>query len=153
MQLAQRSNHAMRIVMYCAVIGDRTAPVPEIARACRMSETHLAKIANQLAARGFLETVRGRSGGVRLARPPEELNVGEIVRASELGRCVVECLQPENSNCPLIQVCRFRSIIDRALDAFYAVLDGYTVADLVADRSGMRQALNLDTMTDQPSEA
>lgn len=143
MQLTLRSNHAMRLVMYCALIGDRVAPVQEIARACNMSEAHLGKIANSLAAHGVLRTVRGRCGGVRLARAPEQINVGEIVRVTEIGRCLVECLESEACSCPLIAVCRFRSIVGRALDAFYGVLDGYTVADLIVDQTGMMAALGL----------
>ena len=145
MLLTLRSNHAMRLVMYCALIGDRVAPVSEIAKACNMSEAHLAKIANHLASHGFVETVRGRAGGVRLARSPEGLNVGEIVRVTEIGRCLVECLEPDTNTCPLIDVCRFRTILGRALEAFLGVLEGYTVADLVHDQTGLRQALNLET--------
>lgn len=144
MHLTLRSNHAMRLMMYCAVNDRAVAPVSEIARACNMSEAHLSKIAHALAAAGFVETVRGRRGGVRLARPATELNVGEIVRATELGQCLVECLDPETNTCPLIEVCRFRSIIGRALDAFLSVLDGYTLADLVADRGQIRAAMGLE---------
>lgn len=143
MQLTLRSNHAMRLVMYCAVNDNRVAPVSEIARACNMSEAHLAKIAHLLASHGFVETVRGRSGGVRLARPANELNVGAIVRVTELGRCLVECLDIDTNTCPLTGVCRFRSIVGRALEAFLSVLDGYSVADLVVDREAMRCVLGL----------
>ncbi len=143
MQLTLRSNHAMRLMMFCAVAGQKVTPVSEIARACNMSEAHLGKIANHLAAHGFIETVRGRRGGVRLARPASELNVGAIVRATELGRCLVECLEPESNTCPLIEVCRFRTIIGRALEAFLSVLDGYTLADLVAEKEQLRAAMGL----------
>lgn len=144
MQLTVRSNHAMRLMMYCAVNDRRVAPVSDIARACNMSEAHLAKIANALAAQGFVETVRGRAGGVRLARPANEINVGAIVRANEMGRCLVECLNSETNSCPLVEVCRFRSIIGRALEAFLNVLDGYTLADLVSGRDELRSAMGLD---------
>lgn len=144
MQLTLRSNHAMRLVMYCAVNKDRVAPVAEIARACNMSETHLAKIANKLAGLGFVETLRGRAGGVRLAQPAEQLNVGAIVRASEVGRCLVECLSPDTNHCPLTEVCQFRDVVIEALEAFLSVLDRYTVADLVRDKGAMRRALGLE---------
>lgn len=144
MQLTVRSNHAMRLLMYCAVNNGRVASVPEIAAACNMSEGHLGKIANTLAGFGYIETVRGRRGGVRLARPAEDLNVGDIVRTTEFGRCLVECLDPETNTCPLIEVCRFRSIIGRALESFLSVLDGYTLADLVASRADLRAVLGID---------
>ncbi|MDP2697430.1 Rrf2 family transcriptional regulator [Thalassospira sp.] len=143
MKLTIRSNHAMRMVMFCAVNDGAVASVAEIAGACNMSEAHLAKIANKLAAHGFLETVRGRNGGVRLAKPAAEINVGDIVRATEFGRCLVECFDPDTNTCPLTKVCRFQSIIGRALEAFLSVLDGYTISDLVADRENLRQAMGL----------
>lgn len=122
------------------------APVVEIARACNMSESHLGKIASHLSSLGFVEILRGRRGGVRLARPAAELNVGEIVRASEFGVCLVECLDPDTNTCPFIEVCRFRTIIGQALEAFLAVLDGYTVADLVTGRTELRDAMGLGQM-------
>ena len=144
MQLTLRSNHAMRLMMYCAVNDGRISPVADIARACNMSESHLSKIAHHLAQEGFLETVRGRRGGVRLAKSPADLNVGAIVRATELGQCLVECLRTEPNTCPLVDVCRFRTIIGRALEAFLAVLDGYTLADLVVEKDGLAAAMGLD---------
>lgn len=146
MLITLRSNHGMRLVMYCAVNHGRVAPVSEIARACNMSEAHLAKIAHHLAGCGFLETVRGRCGGVRLAKPPAELSVGAIVRATEIGRCLVECFEPASNTCPLINVCRFRDILGRAMDAFLGVLDGYTIEDLVRDEGDIRVALGLDQL-------
>jgi Rrf2 family nitric oxide-sensitive transcriptional repressor len=144
MHLTLRSNHAMRLMMYCALNDGRLAPVSEIARACNMSESHLGKIANTLASFGFVETVRGRGGGVRLARPPAEINVGAIVRRTEIGGCFVECLQPETNTCPLTPACRFRTIIGRAHEAFLSVLDGYTLADLVAEPDPLRALMGIE---------
>lgn len=146
MHLNIRSNHAMRLMMYCALNDEGVASIAEIARACNMSETHLAKIAHQLAALGFVETVRGRRGGVRLARPVGKLNVGDIVRSMEITACLVECLDPETNTCPLIEVCRFRTIIGEALEGFFQVLERYTLADLVSDGGGLRAAMGLDAV-------
>lgn len=143
MQLTARSNYSMRLMMYCALRPGTVTPVAEVARACNMSEAHLGKIANELARHGFVETVRGRRGGVRIARPAAEINVGEIVRATELGRCFVECLDPATNTCPLIDACRFRSILGRAVEAFLGVLDGYTLADLIVERDELMAALGL----------
>lgn len=143
MQLTLRSNHAVRLMMFCAVNAGRVAPVSEIARACNMSEAHLGKIANALANEGFVQTVRGRRGGVRLARDPESVCVGDIIRATEGGQCFVECQEPRTNTCPLVAVCKFRGVIGRAFEAFLAVLDGYTLADLVADPGPMRAAMGL----------
>ena len=143
MQLTVRSNHAMRLLMFCALAEGRVTPVAEIARACNMSEAHLAKIAQRLAAIGVVETLRGRAGGVRLARPARRINVGEVVRATEFGACLVECLSPESNTCPLVSACRFRGIVGRALEAFLAVLDGYTLADLVAEGDELAALMGL----------
>ncbi|HKK35376.1 MAG TPA: Rrf2 family transcriptional regulator [Paracoccaceae bacterium] len=143
MQLTVRSNHAMRLLMFCALAEGRTTPVAEIARACNMSEAHLAKIAHRLAGIGVVETVRGRAGGVRLARPPEAINVGAVVRATEFGACLVECLSPETDTCPLTPACRFRGLIGRALEAFFRVLDEATLADLVREGGELRRLMGL----------
>ena len=153
MQLTVRSNHAMRLMMYCALTTGRLASCGEIARACNMSESHLGKIANALAAQGFVETVRGRGGGVRLARPAAEINVGAVVRKTEMASCFMECLDLETNSCPLISGCRFRSIVGRALEAFHGVLDGYTLADLVAEPEPLRALMGLDAPLAPPAAA
>ena len=145
MQLTARSNYAMRLLMYCALRPGAVTPIAEIARACNMSEAHLGKIANDLSHHGYVETVRGRAGGVRLARSAGQVNLGEVVRATELQRCLVECLDRDTNSCPLIEACRLRSILARALDAFLSVLDGYTLADLVVERAALAEALGLET--------
>jgi Rrf2 family nitric oxide-sensitive transcriptional repressor len=150
MQLTIRSNHAMRLLMYCALNAGRVAPVGEIARVCNMSEAHLAKIAHKLAGLGVVETVRGRGGGVRLAMPPEKVNIGMIVRATERGPCLTECLDVEGNTCPLVEACRFRDILLRALDAFYGVLEGYTLADLVAQGDDLRRLMELPAVEPAP---
>lgn len=147
MQLTIRSNHAMRLMMFCAVNAGKVTPVSQIARACNMKQAHLAKIANALAADGFIETVRGRRGGVRLARPAAEINVGAVVASTEAGAGFVECIDRATNTCPLIDVCRFRSALDHALDAFIQALKGYTLADLVAGRNDLRRAMGLDPET------
>ncbi|MEM9957657.1 MAG: Rrf2 family transcriptional regulator [Pseudomonadota bacterium] len=153
MHMTLRSNHAMRLLMYCAVNDGRVAPVSDIARACNMSEAHLGKIANALAAGGFVQTLRGRRGGVRLARAPEDLNVGEIIRATELGYCLVECLAAEGNTCPLTEVCKFRSVMSEALEAFLRVLDRYTLADLVNEPGPLRAAMSLEVPAKAPEFA
>lgn len=146
MQLTIRSNHAMRLMMFCAINAGKVTPISEIARACNMKQAHLAKIANALAADGFIVTVRGRRGGVRLARPAAEINVGAIVASTEIGAGFVECFDRNTNTCPLADCCRFRSALDRALDAFIDVLRGYSLADLVVDRDRLRRAMGLGTV-------
>jgi Rrf2 family nitric oxide-sensitive transcriptional repressor len=144
MHLTIRSNHAMRLLMFCALNHGRVAPVAEIARACNMSEAHLGKIANTLAGMGFVETLRGRGGGVRLAQPADKILVGAVVRRTEMGPCLTECLEPETNTCPLASACRFRTILGRALEAFLNVLDGYTLADLVVGGDELRNLMGIE---------
>lgn len=131
MQLTLRTHHAMRLLMFCAVNGPTAAPVSRIASRCGMSEAHLAKIAHQLSARGLVETVRGRAGGVRLSRDSARISVGEVIRATEC------CLQLHHFDAAVSgerdDAARLRGAFGEAFGAFMQVLDRYTIADLVAE--------------------
>jgi len=143
MRLTTRTNLAMRTLMFCAVNGDRIVRKHEIAEACNASENHLAQVVNTLAQRGFIETQRGRSGGLRLARGMDEIGVGEVLRTFEAVLPFVECLDGENNTCPLCDACRFRDAIGAALDAFYTAMDRHTVGDLVRDNAALEHLLRL----------
>lgn len=134
MQLTRYSDYSLRVLIYLAVDPERRATIDEIARAYGISKTHLMKVVHQLGLRGFVETLRGRGGGLQLARPPEEISVGAVVRASEENLALVECFDRETSACAIERACGLRPVFDEALAAFLAVLDGYTLADLVARR-------------------
>jgi Rrf2 family nitric oxide-sensitive transcriptional repressor len=141
MQINQFTNYALRILMYCALHDARPVRTSEIAGAYGISENHLTKVAQQLAAGGYLKTARGRGGGLRLARDPHAIVVGEVVRWTEGTLKLVECFDAETNSCPLAPACRFRQALHRALDAFFLVLDSYTLADLVTDRGGLTALL------------
>lgn len=129
--------------MFCAVNDGRIVRKHEIADLCNVSENHLAQVINTLAQKGFLDTQRGRSGGLRLARPMDRIGVGEVLRAFEAGVPFAECFDPEISTCPLSAACRFRHALQTALDAFYAALDPVTLADLVTDNCALEALLRL----------
>lgn len=150
MHLTVRSNHAMRLMMYCAMKRGQIAPVSEIARACNMSEAHLAKIANRLAAAGFVETVRGRGGGVRLAHAPADISVGAVVRSTEMSACLIECLDLGTNTCPLVSACKFRGVMQRALKAFLDVLDACSLAELIEDGENLRSLMGLSAEPTAP---
>jgi Rrf2 family nitric oxide-sensitive transcriptional repressor len=133
----------MRLLMYCAMAPQQPIPVSRIARACNVSEAHLAKIAHFLATHGFVETLRGRGGGVRLARPAEEINLGAVLRATESGPLLTQCGATGTDACPLTPACRFRNILGEALDAFLSVLDRRTLADLTVNNPALRSAVGL----------
>ncbi len=152
MQINQFTNYALRILMFCALHDGRAARTGEIAAAYGISENHLTKVAQQLAAGGFLTTARGRGGGLKLARSPHEIGVGEVVRWTEGSLKLVECFDPATNRCPLAPACRLREALHRALEAFFLVLDSYTLADLVADRGTLRRLLSTtdDVSSDSP---
>ena len=143
MQINQFTNYALRILMYCALRDGAVARTSEIAQAYGISENHLTKVAQQLAATGYLRTLRGRGGGLQLARP-HEIVVGEVVRHTEGTLKLVECFDAETNTCPLAPACRLRRALHRALDAFFLVLDGYTLADLVSTPAELRALLHMD---------
>ncbi len=145
MRLTHHSNYAMRLLMYCALADRPICRIADIAGAYGISENHLTKIAQRLAQIGVIETVRGRNGGVRLAAAPELINVGDIISTTEENLVLVECFDLESNTCPLAPTCRFSKILKRGLAAFLSVLDGYTLADLIATPDPLRDLLGLPT--------
>lgn len=146
MNLTRRTNNAIRILTYCALRGSEVSSLGSIAAGCNASEHHLAKVAALLAERGWIETVRGRLGGVRLAKAAAEINLGDVVAATENFDCVVECFDAERNTCPLAEHCRFPSVIRSAFAAFHEVLAQHTLAELVADPAALRPLVGLDAI-------
>jgi Rrf2 family transcriptional regulator, nitric oxide-sensitive transcriptional repressor len=131
MRLTLFSDYTLRVLMYLALDRTRLATIPEIAAAYGISENHLMKVVYQLARAGVVLSVRGKGGGIRLARPPEEIRLGEIVRISEGDMPIVECLSGDPKACRITSSCRLRRILVDAFDALYESLDEHTLADLV----------------------
>ena len=144
MRLTHHSNYAMRLLMFCALSDRPVSRIADIARAYRISENHLTKIAQCLSHIGVIETVRGRNGGVRLSAAPEDINVGAVIRVTEENLCLVECFDDGTNTCPIAECCRLKTILERGLDAFLSVLDGYTLADLIALPGPLRSGLGLE---------
>jgi Rrf2 family transcriptional regulator, nitric oxide-sensitive transcriptional repressor len=142
MRLTQWTDYTLRVLMYCAASKDRAEPVTitEIAESHGISRSHLTKIVQQLAARGWLETTRGRGGGMRLAPLAQDLCLGTIVRATETDFAVVECFEPSLNQCRMNPNCRLKEVLNQATQSFLAVLDGVTLADLVAPVSSVVDA-------------
>lgn len=134
MQLTLYSDYSLRVLIYLALAPQRRVTIEEIARSYDISKAHLTKVVHRLGLRGYVETLRGKGGGLRLARKPEEVRLGEVVRAMEENMALVECFDPESSRCAIEPACGLRPVLEEALAAFRAVLDRYTLADLVARR-------------------
>ncbi|MFB2532509.1 Rrf2 family transcriptional regulator [Paracoccus sp. p4-l81] len=143
MRLTTRTNLAMRVLMVCAVNPGRIVRKHEIAQACNASENHLAQVVNTLAQLDFIDTQRGRAGGMQLARPMDQIGVGAVFRAFETGIPFAECFDQGGNTCPLVGACRLRDALIAALDAFHASLDRLTLADLVADNRQLEHLLRL----------
>lgn len=133
MKLTAFSDYTLRVLMFLALNRTRLATIPEIAAAYDISENHLMKVVHQLARSGVIESVRGKGGGIRLAREPEDIRLGGIVRGSEGSGPIVECLSNEARACRIAPGCRLAAILVRAFDALYESLDEYTLADLVRE--------------------
>ncbi|WP_321449548.1 Rrf2 family transcriptional regulator [uncultured Cohaesibacter sp.] len=143
MRLTQHSNYAMRLLMYCALKPEQTVRLAEIAEAYDISGHHLNKIAQRLVHIGAIHAIRGRNGGIRLAKDPKDINVGEIIRQTEENMLIVECFSEESNTCPLISECKFRTLLQNALEAFLKVLDSQTLADMVAQPDCLKPLLGM----------
>ncbi len=145
MRLTQFSNFAVRILIYAGLRGRSPSALPEIARAYSISHDHLKKASAELCRLGHLEAVRGRTGGVRLAKPAETISLGAVIRQTEENVTLVECFDPATNTCPLHADCQFRIALTEALEAFFNVLDRYTVADLISEKDILAARLGMVT--------
>lgn len=149
MRLTKRSNISMRVLMYCGVNKHTLVTKSEIAEACNTSENHLAQVINRLAQLGFLYTQRGRNGGMRLSRDMNQISVGEVMRALESTVPITECFDEAENTCPLVAACRLRDVIANATEAFYAVMDKVTLADLVCENNQLDAILAMPVSCSQ----
>ena len=141
MRLTTFTDYSLRVLIYLGLRDNRLATIADIATAYGVSKNHLMKVVHFLGQQGYLETQRGKSGGLRLARPPGEINLGRLVRDTESNTVLLECFEPETSECRIEPVCALRGILNRSLQAFFGVLDAYTLADVLSNRTQLVQIL------------
>ncbi len=144
MRLTRQTNYAIRMLMYCSANDGQLSRVATIANAYGVSDLFLFKILQPLVQAGFMETVRGRNGGVRLAVPANTISLLDVVKTTEDNFAMAECFEDEGSDCPLIGSCALNGALREALNAFFAVLGGYTIADLVEPNPMLGPLLGLD---------
>jgi len=134
MRLTHWTDYSLRVLMYCAASEQREQPatIGEIAEAHGISRSHLTKIVMTLSGLGLLETTRGRGGGLRLLKPAQAIVLGEVIRQTESDFTLVECFDAEHNTCRLDGHCRLKSSLRLAMDRYLEVLDGVTLADLIA---------------------
>ncbi len=130
MRLTVQSDYSLRVLIFVAAKRGELSTIPEIAEAYDISRAHLMKVVHHLGKLGYLSTVRGRSGGIRLAKPPTEICIGKVVRSTEESLALVPCLA-QGDGCRIESACRLKGMLSEALGSFFQVLDRYTLADIV----------------------
>jgi Rrf2 family nitric oxide-sensitive transcriptional repressor len=146
MYLTQFSDYSLRVLILAGTYPERLVTIAEIATVYQISENHLMKVVHRLGKIGVLETVRGKGGGLRLAFPPTEINLGVVVRQTENDQPLVECFERESSQCCIVPACQLKHVLRKAEEAFYAVLDGYTLADMLKNPVQMAVLIPLKQM-------
>lgn len=149
MRLTRYTDYALRTLIYLGLHEPRQSSIAEIARAYGISESHLTKVVHQLGRLGLIRTARGRGGGLRLGRRADEIVIGAVVRQTEDDLALVECFA--GGACAITAPCRLRRALGEALAAFLAVLDGYTLADLLGDEAGPEIAAILGLPKEVPT--
>lgn len=143
MQLTLYTDYSLRVLLYLGLNPREMSTIGDIADSYRISRNHLVKVVHNLAIQGFVNTTRGRGGGLGLARSPDAINIGDVVRHTEVNFHLVECFDRERNTCPIAAACILKSALHEAQKAFMAVLDGYTLADILDNREWLRNVLRV----------
>ena len=141
MKLTAFTDYSLRVLIYLAADTTRRATIAEIAKAFDVSENHLTKVVHFLGKQGWIDTVRGKGGGIRLAMPPQQVSVGKVVRGTEGAAMPADCFAEDDDRCVIDGSCRLKGVLGEAVKAFYAVLDRYTLADLSRNRQSLGKVL------------
>ncbi|MBV6431836.1 MAG: HTH-type transcriptional repressor NsrR [Bryobacteraceae bacterium] len=152
MKLTAYTDYSLRVLMYLGLRGERLTTISELSGTYGLSANHLMKIIHNLGKLGYIETVRGRGGGMKLAGAPEEINLGQVIRQMEPDFAVAECLDPDHpSACIIMPACRLQLILGKAVEAFLDVLDNHTLADLLQSRTRLKSLLKIELVESRPS--
>lgn len=139
MQFTHFTDYSLRTLIYLGAQQNMLTTISEVAEKYGISQSHLTKVVHQLANRGYIQTTRGKGGGMRLARLPQLINIGDVVRDMEENINLVECFNAKNQNCPLLPACILKSVLLEARKNFFDTLDRYTLADLLTNQSSLRK--------------
>lgn len=140
MRLTTFSDYSMRVMIYLSLQRDSLATIADIAKAYSISENHLTKVVHHLAKQGYIDTIRGKGGGMRLAKDPQQVNLGAVLRDTEGGSSLLACVDGEG-DCCIMPACKLIRILRESQEALYAVLDKYTLADLLIDQAPLKRIL------------
>lgn len=142
MHLTQYTDYSLRVLIYLG-LNDRGGTIGSIATSYGISQNHLVKVVHNLGQLGYVHTRRGRSGGISLAVPSDQLNIGDVVRKVEPHFNLVECFSGESERCSIQPVCKLKGTLQEAQQAFLGILDRYTIDDLLGDKEAIRALLNI----------
>lgn len=149
MKLTSQTNYAIRMLMFCHSKRDRTT-VGEIADFYGLPERFLFNILQRLTATGYVETIRGRGGGIQLAKPADTIRLGNVVRDIEQNFDMAECFEDGETDCPLIATCGLNTALTEALKAFFVALNRYTIADLTGKQYNIDVLMRLNKAMEEP---
>ena len=145
MQLKKYTDYALRVLIYTGTKpNNELASIREISEVFHISQHHLGKIVFELNKMGFLETIRGRNGGIRLAKPAEEINVGLLIRRLESDFNLLECFDRGTNHCVISPACTLKHTLNKALNAFFKVLEEYTIQDLINNEEELRELMGMN---------
>lgn len=139
MRLTDYTDYSLRTLMYLGMHRDRLVTIQDIADVYGISKSHLMKVVHQLGLAGLVETIRGRGGGLRLGKEPEQINIGDVVRGTEPDFMMVECFNRQDNECILSSSCELQGVLRKATNAYLEVLGGVTLADLLRNSGGLRK--------------
>ena len=143
MRLTTFTDYTIRVLIYLAMHPDELTTVAELAQRYEISRNHLTKVIHHLGQQGYIETLRGKGGGVRLATSAADINLRILIRETEKNSALVECFAPSVNHCKITSACRLSGVLHEAQEAFYQVLDKYSVSDLVTGPAALDRLLDI----------
>ncbi len=144
MQLTRYTDYSLRVLIYLSLNRDRSATISEIADFYQISRNHLVKVVHNLSLKKYINSSRGKGGGLRLAHEPKDIIVGAVIRDTEPNFHIAECFPEPHENCAVESICQLKKIFSLAAENFLSTLDGYTVADIIADTTEVESSVGLD---------
>jgi len=141
MQLTSYSDYSLRVLIYLGLRPENVTTIADISQSYNISRNHIVKVVHNLSNLGFIRTIRGRHGGMMLARNPESINVADVIQKTEPNFCIAECFD-NDGKCCIKEYCRLKGILDQACQGFFAVLGKYTLADLLDNNAQLIQILS-----------
>ena len=137
MQLTVHTDYALRVLIYLSIQPQKIVTIDEITEFYEISRNHLVKVVHNLSSKGFINTIRGKHGGMQLSRPPNQISIGEVVRKIEANFDIVECFNPDSKKCRVLPICNLKSVLQKANENFLSYLDQYSLADAVQPNNNL----------------